>query len=89
MTNQRNGTIYCGVTSNLIRRVYEHKTYSQKNCFTAKYQCTFLVYYEIHSSMYNAISREKQIKSCSRKAKLNLIEKDNPGWIDLYNDLCK
>ena len=87
MTNKPNGTIYVGVTNNLIRRVYEHKQSLIKG-FTQKYGCHQLVYYEGVDSMYDAISREKQIKAGSRKKKIALIESINPQWRDLYDSIC-
>ena len=83
MANRRNGTIYVGVTSNLIRRVYEHRQGIIEG-FTKKYGCKQLVYFEQHATMYSALEREKQIKSGSRKKKLELIERINPYWKDLY-----
>jgi len=86
MASNRNGTLYTGVTSNLVKRVYEHKNeYAQG--FTSKYGCKILVYYELQETMINAITREKQIKSGSRKKKLVLIENMNPGWKDLYEEI--
>ena len=84
MANKRNGTLYTGVTSNLKKRVYQHKESIIKG-FTSKYECNKLVYYEILETMESAILREKQIKSGSRKKKLKLIESINPGWLDLYD----
>ena len=86
MANKRNGTIYTGVTSDLIKRVYEHK-YAEIDGFTKKYSCKHLVYYEEIEDMYSAITREKQIKAGSRKKKLALIEQLNPQWLDLYINL--
>ena len=86
MANRRNGTIYIGVTSGLIKRVYEHK-YADLPGFTQKYGCTYLVYYELIEDMISAIAREKQLKGGSRKKKLALIEKINPYWNDLYEKL--
>ena len=86
ITNQRNGTLYTGVTSNIIKRVYEHRNSLIKG-FSAKYSCKILVFYEIWSTMYDAISREKQIKGGSRKNKIKLIETMNPEWKDLYDDI--
>jgi putative endonuclease len=86
MTNKRNGTLYTGVTSNLIKRVQEHK-YDNFRGFTKRYGCELLVYYELCENMYSAIEREKQIKGGSRKKKLTLIENMNPNWQDLYDDL--
>ncbi|MCZ6901912.1 MAG: GIY-YIG nuclease family protein [Rickettsia endosymbiont of Ixodes persulcatus] len=79
ISNKRNGTIYVGVTSNLIKRIYEHKN-NTTNGFSKKYDCKILVFYE---TMDSAITREKQIKSGSRAKKLNLIEQMNVNWKDL------
>ncbi|MDR1460169.1 MAG: GIY-YIG nuclease family protein [Campylobacteraceae bacterium] len=84
--NKKNGTLYTGVTSDLIRRVCEHKEKSGDG-FTKKYGVDKLGYYEVFESMTDAISREKQIKGGSRKKKLGLIEKDNPMWKDLYDEI--
>lgn len=86
MSNKRNGTLYTGVTSNLVSRVYQHKQGLQSG-FTKQYQCTNLVYYELHTDMLNAITREKQIKAGSRKKKIALIESMNPRWLDLFETL--
>jgi len=86
LANKRNGTVYTGVTSNLVKRVYEHKNDIVKG-FTEKYKVHSLVYYEIDNSMIGTLEREKQIKAGSRKKKLLLIESVNPEWKDLYNDL--
>ena|SRR3989338_3599110 len=86
MANRRNGTIYTGVTSNLLKRIYEHK-FADIESFTKKYGCKLLVYYELADDMYNAISREKQLKGGSREKKIALIEKTNPLWVDLYEKL--
>jgi predicted GIY-YIG superfamily endonuclease len=83
MANKRNGTLYTGVTSDLIKRVYQHKNGLTPG-FTHRYECHLLVYYEMHEDMINAITREKQIKGGSRKKKIFLIESMNPSWIDLY-----
>ena len=87
LTNKPNGTLYTGVTSNLPRRVWEHKCKITKG-FSARYNLTKLVYYEIFEDMYQAISREKQIKAGSRKSKIRLIESINQSWEDLYPDIC-
>lgn len=87
LANKRNGTIYTGVTSNLIKRVYEHKSNVIEG-FTKRYQCHNLVYYEMYENLAEAICREKQIKAGSRKNKLNLIEGGNPLWSDLYEQIC-
>lgn len=86
MANRRNGTIYTGVTSNLLKRVYEHK-YADIPGFTQKYVCKCLVYYELIDNMESAIMREKQLKGGSRKKKIALIEGINPYWDDLYEKL--
>ncbi len=87
MTNKRNGTLYTGVTSDLSRRVYEHRT-KAKAGFASRYTCTWLVWYERYERMDEAIAREKQIKAGPRKAKLRLIEEMNPQWQDLYEGLA-
>lgn len=86
MSNKRNGTLYTGVTSDLIKRVQEHK-HEDIRGFTKKYGCELLVYYELCDNMYSAIEREKKIKGGSRKKKLALIESMNPNWQDLYDDI--
>ena len=86
MSNKKNGTLYTGVTSCLVRRVYEHKE-GLVGGFTSLYGCKNLVFYEIHENMLSAISREKQIKSGSRKDKIKLIESLNPRWEDLYEQV--
>lgn len=86
MASQRNGTLYTGVTSDIIKRTYQHK-HNITEGFTSQYNVKLLVYYEIHESIENAIKREKQIKAGSRKKKLTLIEENNPDWKDLYEDL--
>ena len=86
MASQRNGTLYTGVTSNIIQRIYQHKN-GTVDGFTKRHGCKVLVYYEMHETMDNAIAREKQIKGGSRQKKLALIETLNPDWCDLYPDL--
>ena len=86
MTNKRNGTLYTGVTSDLVRRVYEHKC-SIIPRFTKKYDRKLLVYYAIIESMETAIIREKKIKGGSRKNKIKLIETQNPTRLDLYENI--
>jgi putative endonuclease len=76
------------VTSDLIKRVYEHKN-KLVNGFTKKYNIHSLVWYEIHETADTAINREKQIKKWNRKWKLELIERHNPEWSDLYENLCE
>ena len=86
--NSRNGTLYTGVTNNLIRRVWEHKSKTVEG-FTKKYGIDKLGYYEIYADITDAIQREKQIKSGSRNAKIKLIETMNPNWEDLYDEIIK
>ncbi len=86
ITNQRNGALYTGVTSDLVKRVYDHKALLY-NGFSKKYGCKYLVFYELHDTMEAAIQRETQIKKGSRKNKLMLIERVNPVWKDLYDDI--
>jgi putative endonuclease len=85
MASQRNGTLYTGVTSDLVQRVYQHRTRAVPG-FTSRYGCKLLVWYEHHDTMESAIAREKQIKAGSRRDKLVLIEMMNPTWRDLYDD---
>ena len=83
-----NGTVvYTGVTNDLVRRVYEHKSNFDKKSFTARYNVHNLVYYEETSDAYEAITREKQIKSWKRKKKNELISEFNPEWKDLYSSI--
>jgi len=86
MTNRKNTVLYIGVTNDLIRRVYEHKE-KQVGGFTKKYNITKLVYYEVFEDIENAISREKQLKAGSRQKKIDLIDRMNRGWRDLYGEL--
>ena len=86
MASQRNGTLYTGVTSDLVKRVYAHKTDAYDG-FSKKYDCKQLVFYELHPTMEVAIQRETQIKKGSRKNKLMLIESINPEWKDLYTNI--
>ena len=86
LASKRNGTLYIGVTRDLIRRIYEHKNDLIEG-FTKEYGVHYLVYYESVSDVYSAISREKQMKKWLRRWKIELIEKNNPEWKDLYFDL--
>jgi putative endonuclease len=87
MSSPNNNVLYTGVTSCLKERVEQHKNKKYPGSFTAKYNVTKLVYYEVHNSMFSAISREKQIKAGSRKKKLDLINSLNPKWVDLSGSL--
>jgi putative endonuclease len=86
VANKRRGTLYTGVTSNMPRRAFEHREGLVKG-FSAKYGCKILVWYELHDTMIDAITREKQIKAGSRAKKLELIEALNPEWKDLFETL--
>ena len=86
LSSCRNGTLYIGVTSDLIKRIWQHKEGFVAG-FTKRYNIKNLVYYEQHQTAYDAISREKLLKEWQRKWKLELIEKHNPDWRDLYNDI--
>ncbi len=83
LASQRNGTLYVGVTSDLIKRIWQHRNHVVEG-FTDKYHVELLVWFEQHESMASAIGREKAIKKWNRAWKLNLIEKTNPGWQDLW-----
>ncbi len=87
MASDRNGTIYLGVTSDLVRRVWQHKT-KETGGFTSEYDVDRLVWYEQHATMYSAITREKTLKKWNRRWKLELIESLNPDWRDLYQDIA-
>ena len=86
LANRRNGTLYTGVTNDLARRIWEHRT-GALGGFTAKYGIKMLVWYEVHPSVVEAIAREKRIKRWRRRWKLALIETMNPEWLDLYATL--
>jgi len=88
VVSRRNGTIYTGVTSNLPRRAFEHREGLVKG-FSSNYGCKLLVWYELHATMYDAITREKQIKAGSLAKKLALIESLNPDWNDLFETLAR
>jgi putative endonuclease len=83
LASKRNGTLYIGVTSDLVQRVYQHRN-DVNDGFTKQYQVHILVYYETHATMLDAITREKQLKKWNRAWKIALIEKENPQWLDLY-----
>jgi len=86
MASKRNGTLYTGVTSNLMQRIYEHKE-GTMNGFSKRYNIKTLVYFEPHDTMEHAIHREKRLKKYTRAQKIRLIESINPEWRDLYDDL--
>ena len=86
LASDRNGTIYTGVTSNLARRITQHKQ-NEVEGFTKTYSVHKLVWYEFHETMLNAIETEKKIKNRSRQFKIQLIEKENPYWNDLSEEI--
>jgi len=86
LASGKNGTLYIGITSNLIKRVYKHKNNLVKG-FTKKHAVHTLVYYELTDDVDSAIAKEKQIKKWNREWKIGLIEKHNPEWQDFYKDL--
>lgn len=86
LASQRNGTLYVGVTSNLVKRTWEHKNNLVEG-FSKRYGIHHLVWYEVHENMYSAIMREKRLKGWKRAWKLKLIESTNPDWLDLYNTI--
>ncbi|WP_291169008.1 GIY-YIG nuclease family protein [Erythrobacter sp.] len=86
MANHKNGTIYVGVTSNLVQRAWHHREGAGSG-FTKRYGCKRLVWFELHGTMEDAILREKQLKSGSRAKKIALIETENPEWQDLYETI--
>jgi putative endonuclease len=87
MASRRNGTIYIGVTNDLVSRAYEHRE-GLVGGFTKRYGVKLLVYYEVHESILEAIQRETSLKRWPRKWKLALIERENPQWRDLYEEIA-
>jgi putative endonuclease len=87
MASRKNGTLYIGVTNDLIRRIYEHRNDLEEG-FTKRYRVHKLVYYEVVDNPYSAIEREKSLKKWNRAWKIRLIEKNSPEWKDLYDDLA-
>lgn len=87
MTNKRHSVLYTGVTSDIIARIWEHKTHIYPNSFTAKYNCEALVYYCFYPHIEEAIAAEKMVKAGNRKSKEELINSINPEWNDLYDGL--
>lgn len=88
LTNYNNTTLYIGVTNNLIRRTFEHKSNTAES-FSQKYHLNKLVYYEIYDDEITAITREKYLKKAYKKTKIKLISEANPNWIDLYNSITE
>ena len=83
VASRQNGTLYTGVTSNLVNRIWEHRSHRFEG-FTANHDCTILVWFEMHATMTAAFVREKSIKKWRRAGKVRLIENGNPGWADLW-----
>ena len=88
MATGKHGTLYVGVTSNLLGRVYQHKTHATAG-FTSRYNVHRLVWFESYDDPLTAISREKELKKWQREWKINLIEQTNPEWVDLYETLAQ
>jgi putative endonuclease len=86
LASQRNGTLYIGMTNNILNRNIQHKIKEDPKSFTAKYNVNKLVYYETYQYVNDAIAREKELKRYKRQWKIELIEKDNPAWRDLFVD---
>ena len=86
LASKRNGTLYIGVTSDLVKPVWEHKEHLVEG-FTKKYSVSLLVYFEVADSMYTALAREKQLRNWQRQWKINLIETTNPEWNDLFDEI--
>ena len=87
LASRRDGAIYVGITNDLVRRVYENRIKAVPG-FTTKYNITRLVWFEIYDDPVSAISREKELKKWKRDWKVQLIEKDNPDWDDLFESIC-
>jgi putative endonuclease len=88
LASRRNGTLYVGSTTDLVKRIWEHKKKIIPG-FTTKYNVNQLVYYEIHQNIIEAARRERRLKNWCRKWKLNIIEQLNPSWRDLYDEICR
>jgi putative endonuclease len=87
LTNKYHTVLYTGMTSDLLSRIIEHREKHYPSSFTARYNITKLVYFEVMASIEEAIGREKQVKKYSREKKIKLIEKINPDWKDLYDEI--
>jgi putative endonuclease len=83
LASRKHGTLYIGVTNDLVRRVYQHKTHAARG-FTSRYGIHLLVWFECYDDILNAITREKELKKWRLEWKINLIERSNPEWVDLY-----
>ena len=89
MANDKHGTIYVGVTSNLVARVWQHRNHVFEDSFTDRYDMTRLVWFEAHGNAETAIAREKRLKEWRRAWKVELIEAVNPGWDDLWDEITQ
>lgn len=87
ITNKKNGVLYIGETNELKRRIYQHKNKAHPSTFSARYNLDKLVYFETFENKKEALLREKQMKKWNRNWKIELIEKSNPNWLDLYTDI--
>jgi putative endonuclease len=87
LASRKHGTLYIGVTDDLVRRIYEHKTDAVRG-FTSRYGVHLLVWFESYDDVVNAIEREKELKKWRREWKINLIESSNPNWVDLFESLA-
>jgi putative endonuclease len=88
LASRRHGTIYIGVTNDLVRRVFQHRNKLVKG-FTSEHNVRYLVWFETHDDVGAAIAREKELKKWRREWKINLIEQDNPNWDDLYDEITR
>ena len=88
LASRRNGTLYVGVTSDLVKRIWHHRNISAEG-FTSKYSVHRLVYFESHNTMLDALSREKRLKKWHRSWKLKIIEEQNPQWLDLWDQIIQ
>jgi len=88
LASRRDGAIYLGITNDLVRRVYEHRSKAVRG-FTSRYNIARLVWFEAYDDPVSAISREKELKKWKRAWKTRLIEAENPQWVDLYETICK
>jgi len=86
LANKKHGTIYIGVTSHLVKRIWQHKNHMVDG-FTKKYNVSQLVYFEMHSTMLDAITREKKLKNWKRQWKIDFLEASNPAWDDLWESI--
>jgi putative endonuclease len=86
LASRKHGTLYVGVTNNLVRRIYQHKSHAVRG-FSSRYNVHLLVWFESYDDPTNAIAREKEIKKWRRDWKVNLIEQSNPEWVDLYESI--